>query len=153
MPKSKPFSQEDLDKHKFPGEHRIKWLTVESQPETVLYTSDRGLPLLCQTPEERGIVVTLENYSKWYNIQLLHPDGRVEKLSYNNPLVDINAIEERVGTNLHIDHCFHPRLLEEIAKELGGFADWRAVEMAGGRWVNEMMEGMLGKTTTYTPPE
>lgn len=129
--------------------HVIQWLTLPGQPKTKVYLSGRGIPLLCQSPSSFPIV-TLENYCKWYGLEILHPDGRVES-------VDPDIISEccdRVNFILTVDHNFHPRLINEVAKLIGGEADWRAIEMAGGRWVSEIMDGELkGFANFNIPPE
>lgn len=129
--------------------HIIQWLTVDGQPKTKVHVSDRGIPLLCQSPSSFGKpIVTMENYCKWYGIIILHPDGRVE----NADPGDLDEICTRVGHHLMGDHNFHPRLLSELAKQIGGTADWRAMEMAGGRWVSEQMDGDLPNHPNFDAP-
>ena len=114
-----------------------------------IYHSDRNIPLLCQERDSFGRpIVTMENYCKWYGVQVLHPDGRVE----NVPHDDLSAIADRLGACLMGDHNFHPRLLNEYAKQIGGIADWRAIEMTGGRWVSEQMDGNLPGLPNFDVP-
>lgn len=131
------------DKGKNPTDadfHIIQWVSLPGQPKTKVYLSWRGIPLLCQSPSTFGKpIVTLENYCKWYGLEILHPDGRVES-------VDPGILDEccdRVEGVLMGDHNYHPRLINEVAKHIGGIACHRAVEMAGGRWVAEIMDGEL----------
>lgn len=127
----------------------IQWLTLPGQPKTKVYLSYRGIPLLCQEPSTFGKpIVTMENYCKWYSVEILYPDGRVE--SADPGLLD--DIERRVGSCLMGDHNFHPRLLNELAQEIDGEADYRAIEMAGGRWVNEQMDGELEGFANFDIP-
>lgn len=120
--------------------HIIQWLTLPDQPKTKVYLSERGIPLLCQSPSSFGKpIVTLENYCKWYGLVILYPDGRVKHV---DPEI-ISECCDKVDFILTADHNFHPRLINEVAKLIGGEADWRAIEMAGGRWVSEIMAGEL----------
>lgn len=120
--------------------HIIEWHTVPGKPKTKVYVSSRGIPLLCQSPSGIGKpIVTMENYCKWYGIDILHPDGSV---THGCPDL-MDKIDREFGHKLMGDHNYHPRLLEELAKRIGGIVDWRAVEMAGGRWVSEIMDGEL----------
>lgn len=105
------------------------------------YVSYRGTPLLAQEPDQYNRpIVTMENYCKWYSVEILHPDGKVESADVGK----LEEIQERLGMCLIIDHCYHPRLLNELAKEIGGLADDLAIEMTTGRWVLECMNGKLG---------
>lgn len=129
--------------------HVIQWLTLPGQPKTKVYLSSRGIPLLCQTPSSFGKpIVTMENYCKWYGIDILHPDGRVE--SADPGLLD--EICDEVGHYLMGDHNYHPRLLNELAKKIGGTADYRAIEATGGRWVSEQMDGVLPGMPNFDAP-
>lgn len=120
--------------------HIIQWLTVPGEPKTKVYLSDRGIPLLCQSPSTFDKpIVTMENYCKWYGVQILFPDGRVENV---DPGV-YDEICDRLNACLVGDHNYHPRLLNEIAKLIGGVADDRAIEMTAGRWVCEQLDGKL----------
>lgn len=129
--------------------HIIQWLTLPGQIKTKVYVSDRGIPLLCQTPSSFGKpIVTMENYEKWYGLQILYPNGRVDNADPGM----LDDICTRVGHYLMGDHNYHPRLLNELAKQLGGEADWRAVEMTGGRWVSEQMNGELPGLPNFDIP-
>lgn len=74
---------------------------------------------------------------KWYGIQVLHPSGKVESVDCDM-LSDIER--EFPAHPLRGDHNFHPFLLKQVAKRLGGTVDWRAHEMTAGRWLNEIMD-------------
>ena len=127
----------------------VQWLDVPGQPKTKVYLSERGIPLLCQTPGTFGNpIVTLENYEKWYGPYILHHNGLVEAADPG----DLSDINTRLGGGLIGDHNFHPRLLNELAKHIGGEADWRAIEMAGGRWVSEQLDGRLPGLPNFDPP-
>lgn len=127
----------------------IQWLNLPGQPKTKVYVSDRGIPLLCQEPSTFGKpIVTLENYEKWYGLYILHPNGRVEGADPGA----LGLIDHRLGGCLFGDHNFHPRLINEFANDIGGTADWRAVEMAGGRWVSEQLDGSLPGMPNFDIP-
>lgn len=105
------------------------------------YVSDRKIPLLCQEPDTFGrITVTMEDYSKWYGVILLHPDGRVENVDGDL----LNTLEREFRHPVRGDHNFHPQLLNKIAEHYKGVVDWRAFEMACGRWVLEIDESLVG---------
>lgn len=128
----------------------LKWPDFDGCPATKLYVSDRNLPLLCQEPDTFGRpTVTLENYCKWYGIFVLYPDGRVESIDHGL----IGEVADRIGGSVMGDHNFHPRLLNELAKELKGIACYRSIEVAGGRWVNEIMDGELEGFPNFDIPE
>lgn len=104
------------------------------------YVSYRDIPLLCQDPDEHGRpTVTMENYCKWYGVFILHADGSVTQV----PIEDIVEILDKAEGILMIDHCYHPQLLHEIAKKIGGVADSLSLEVTAGRWVIEIMDGKL----------
>lgn len=97
------------------------------------YFSERGHPLLfvgepCSVP-----VITAENYTKWYNLYIVMPDGSVQQVESG----DILEIDDRKVGCLWVDHHFHPRLFYRLAEKLGGTIDERAVEVAAGRWMIE----------------
>jgi hypothetical protein len=100
------------------------------------YFSPRGIPLLyigepCEVP-----VVTLENYTKWYEIFLVMPDGSVQAVPSN---IVSNIDDPKVGL-LWVGHHFHPRLLYRLADYYNGCTDERAVETAAGRWMIEHLD-------------
>lgn len=140
------------DKGKNPTDdsfHVIQWLTVPGEPKTKVYLSSRGIPLLCQTPSSFGKpIVTMENYCKWYGVYILHPDGRVESADHDL----LSEICDEVNYCLMGDHNYHPRLLNELAKKIGGTADYRAIEATGGRWVSEQMDGELPLMPNFDIP-
>lgn len=109
------------------------------------YVSYRGIPLLCQ---DRGKtpIVTMENYVKWYGVQILQPNGVVETVD-----CDIMSDIEREFPKypLRGDHNFHPFLLKRIAERIGGTVCWRAHEMTAGRWLHEIMD--CEQPTGYYP--
>lgn len=108
--------------------------TQERQKEVVhTYYSWRGQPLIFVGKSDVPIV-TMENYCKWYGIQVVFPDGRVEN-------VHPNVLDELCGNDHFIgDHNYHPELLRRVAKHYGGHADYVSLEASAGRWAMEINE-------------
>jgi hypothetical protein len=79
-------------------------------------------------------ILTLENYTKWYEIYVITPDGHVEKVDSDVVLAVLGEYNDAQIS----DHVFHPRLLYRVAQELGGEVEERAVEVAAGRWSIEV---------------
>lgn len=102
---------------------------------TPMYLSPRGNPLLYVREPTTVPIVTLENYTKWYEIFLVMPDGSVQEID-SDLIFDID--DSKVGC-LWIDHLYHPRLLYRIAERLNACVDERAVEVAAGRWMIEQV--------------
>lgn len=99
-----------------------------------VYLSDRGIPLLyvaepCEVP-----VVTLENYTKWYDVYLVMPDGSVQVVE------GVLALVDKFDDAWWVDHLYHPRLLYRLAQVLNATVDERAIEVAAGRWMIERLE-------------
>lgn len=101
-----------------------------------VYFSPRCKPLLymgnpCEVP-----VVTLENYTKWYEIFLVMPDGSVQAVDSGI----VTDIEDPKVRRMWVDHHYHPRLLYRLAEYYKGTVDERAVEVAAGRWMIERVD-------------
>lgn len=92
-------------------------------------TSGRGHPLLAQEPMDKPIVC-LENYQKWYSIQLLTPEGDVQEIPYDS----LNHLTIADPTWLE-DNCIHPKLLHALGKSLNAYVDVLSLEVAAGRWL------------------
>lgn len=102
----------------------------EKTPVHIHY-SWRGLPLIYVEKHDVPIV-TMENYCKWYGIQVVHPDGKVEN-------VDVDLLDKLCGSDVLMgDHNYHPILLRRVAKHYGGHVDGISLEAAGGRWKAEI---------------
>lgn len=97
------------------------------------YYSPRGHQLLYVGDPVSVPVITLENYTKWYEIYVISPEGRVEKVDSDLVLAVLGEYHDAQIC----DHVFHPRLLYRIAQELGGEVEERAAEVAAGRWMLE----------------
>lgn len=100
------------------------------------YLSPRGHLLLYVGEPIDKPIITLENYTKWYEIYLIKPEGAVEKV--DNDIV-LAVLGEHRDAQI-CDHVFHPRLLYRVAQELEGELEERAAEVAAGRWMLEVRE-------------
>lgn len=89
--------------------------------------SERDKPL-CLYFSADVPIITLENYEKWYNVYVVFPGDKVEK-------VPSHLVLEAGDGGLWIDHDYHPQLLHNLAKIYCGEVDHTALEMAAGRWV------------------
>lgn len=97
------------------------------------YVSRRGFPLLYVGKPMAVPVLTLENYTKWYGIYLVMPDGTVQGV---NPS-DIESMTTAYLDAIWADHLYSPHLLYRLAKHLRAELDERAMEVAIGRWLLE----------------
>jgi hypothetical protein len=106
------------------------------------YVSPRGHALLYTGDPVATPVLTAENYTKWYELYVVQPDGSVAE-------VDIVSVEDASANDpaaLWIDHLYHPRLLHRLAQYLQAELDERLLEVAIGRWLLEGPDD--GKTAT-----
>lgn len=124
-----PATVADVEYPANPGEH----------VPVVARTSRRNLPLVYQGPLPTITTLTVENYCKWYELQAVHPDGRVEPVSYG-------ALEGfRDGNEMtpYVDHVPNPVLVERLCNAMGWELDEQSHEMMIGRWVMEGMDMTL----------
>lgn len=108
-------------------------MTEKRNANNFNYLSARGIPLLYVRAPGDKPVLTLENYTKWYGMDLVMPSGLVEGV---DPEIMSAAADEEKYCVMG-DHLFHPRLLIRVAKKLDAYLDERAVEVAAGRWMLE----------------
>ena len=101
------------------------------------YESKRGIMLLCQTPSDKPIL-TAENYTKWYDLFVLFPDGSVKGL--NDLGIDLFEVEGMVCGCPHRDDNFHPEIWRRLCKEQDWYICEMAMEVAAGRWAVEYHE-------------
>lgn len=102
--------------------------------EPRIYLSERGHSLLYVDQPVDLPVLTLENYTKWYEgLYLVMPDGAVEKIAVEV----VELVMDKYPDALWVDHLYHPRLLNRLADHLGALLDERAHEVAIGRWMLE----------------
>ena len=102
---------------------------IRTQMKDRIYLSNRGFPLLAQVPMDKPIVC-LENYVKWYSVQLLGPQGNVQEIPQS--LLESVGAYDRAWIQ---DHCYHPKLLHALAHELDAYVDILSLEATTGRWV------------------
>jgi len=108
-------------------------MSEDKKQENFVYLSWRNLPLLYVGKPLNKPVLTLENYTKWYRVQLVMPDGLVIDV----PSGKILAANDKIPIHGWMDHLYHPKLLIQLAKDLDAWIDERAIEVAGGRWLRE----------------
>lgn len=97
------------------------------------YLSERGMPLLYVGALVEKAVITLENYTKWYRVYMVLPDGQVHAVS----TTAIEEANEKIPFQGWADHLFHPQLLIQLARDFDAEIDERALECAAGRWMRE----------------
>jgi len=103
--------------------------------------SERNIPLIYQGTGVPRSVLTFENYEKWYNIYMVQ-QGMVFSVAYK--LVQEaqeDCQKDGCQHDLIMSHCWHPVLLEKLAKNLNADVDFVSMDVCIGRW---WLEG-LGK--------
>lgn len=98
-----------------------------------MYLSKRNIPLLYVGDPVDVPIITMENYTKWYGIYLVMPDGSVELVKPDLMMVAAESLPFLPFG----DHLYHPQLLIQLRRDHGWEVDERAIETAGGRWVRE----------------
>lgn len=112
-----------------------KQVPQQTDRDIRIYYSDRGMPLLYMGAPLEVPVLTLENYTKWYRIFMVMPDGSVTDISDQ-----VNEALSKYSDAQIRDHSYHPRLLYRLAEMNKGCVDERAIEVAAGRWIIEATE-------------
>ena len=95
------------------------------------FVSERGAELFCDGVADRP-VITVENYLKWYDLYVIHPEGRVEVLEDHLSAED-DFISE-YGESAYGDHVFNPRFVLFLARRNGMDVSSGALEALIGRW-------------------
>lgn len=108
--------------------------TVSESPYKT-YFSDRNIPLVYVGPLLDTPIITVENYCKWYSLFAVMPDGKVRKITPE----EIEEATDDFSNAWHIDHNFHPLLLNKLAEMFKGEVCSQSLEMVAGRWVMEQM--------------
>lgn len=117
-------------------------MTEEEEDEVhyQLHMSERGIPLIWMVPPLAGeIILTVENYLKWYGLQLLHENGRIEEI----PFPDEDWIKP--GEIPFADHVPNPHVVQRFADKKGYLLDDQAFEMMVGRWELEVLDASCAK--------
>ena len=104
--------------------------------------SERGLPLVLSNGLPLEPTLTVELYEKWYDLHLVHPDGKVEKVPYPDDL-------DCCPTNMspYRDHVPNPEVVVKFARLHGYQIDNLAIELMVGRWEIETEDRY------FSPPE
>lgn len=90
------------------------------------YYSERGKQLIyIGSPADKPII-TIENYTKWYNLYKVDTDGIVTKITDDIPD--------------WLDHCPIPNSVLTYAKEKNWYIDEQSMEMIIGRLIKEKPE-------------
>lgn len=97
------------------------------------YLSHRGLPLIYTREPQAVPVLTIENYLKWYRLELVMPDGSVKHVDPDEyPLPDFHDTE-------WYDHVPHPNYYQALIAKYGFSEDDVAYEAILGRFVAEVL--------------
>ncbi len=126
--------------------HVLKELKAheETEGESIKhYYSKQGLPLSYWHETNEGIqgslprpVLCVGLYDKWYELFLVHPDGRVEEVWFSEM--------EKDAAELHIvacpNHCPNPMVVQKFAERKGYILNNEAKEMIDGRWFLDCKE-------------
>jgi hypothetical protein len=89
-------------------------------------------------PSDRP-VITVENYMKWYDLFLLHPDYSVTAFDHYEKWY-VQLSNEFVRTTLVGDHCWNPSYVMELEKRTGYILCSESIEMITGRWVRDHLD-------------
>lgn len=94
----------------------------------------RGIPLILQTTSNVP-TLTVENYSKWYDTFIVHPDGSVTS-GYD---FYANQIDQFPGTWMG-DHCFNPDFIQMLEDRELICVDDVSMDAIIGRWLTVFLE-------------
>lgn len=112
------------------------------------YFSERNLPLVTQhlIDYDDGDIrpmLTVENYEKWYQMYVIHPDGTVEPR--------FETLTNDGDTTAWIDHAVIPSAFHETAANLGYRYDNKTFAMVCERFVEDILDDDWSKLTKYLP--
>lgn len=129
---------DNLDRSKLllDASRRLDVLRQEASKYGNILKSPRGIPLICQDNSSDKVIITLENYLKWYDIYVVYPDNSIITVP-GNVIDDICA---KSSITLISDHCFRPYLLELVAEYYQGEVDSVSLEVAAGRWMFDVKD-------------
>src|ERR1700744_38936 len=104
---------------------------------SVALKSGRGVPLIWSTDNDPDrVVLTVEHYTKWYDLYLVHRDGRVETIQFPD------SEWCKGGESPFVDHVPNPSVVLRFAEKSGYEIDERAFEIMVGRWHIEVVDGV-----------
>lgn len=112
------------------------------RPKDQWYYSERGIPLVFHgnPPDEGSMILTVENYLKWYHIYRIMPDGSVLACAVNSETV---SRKMGYGGTTWSDHVPHPQycvwLMKWMRETFNCQVDWcsESFEMIVGRYMIE----------------
>ena len=81
------------------------------------------------------IELTVEDYDKWYGLQVLHPNGAIEEI----PFISDPNLALGIGP-CYRDHVPNPYVTERYAQVQGWHIPERAWEVMVGRWIIELSD-------------
>jgi hypothetical protein len=115
-------------------------IEVADRRHIQLYYSHRGIPLVFYDDRTDNIrrddsVLTVENYLKWYNLYVVHPNGTVQEVPF--PSSDKYAKFGPEYATAYCDHVPNPRVVSLFAEETGYRMCEQALEIIIGRWEQE----------------
>lgn len=99
------------------------------------YVSTRGFPLIWSTHEPPiDSAITAEFYQKWYELYIVHANGKVEQLPYGE-------LEEYTpaGESTYRDHVPNPKAVHSYAEARNWSIDLIFWEVLQGRWLEETL--------------
>lgn len=92
--------------------------------------SPRGHPLFGEARTDVP-VLTVEDYDKWYELYVLHPDGRIEAL-------DFHELDDGEGSPF-ASHVPNPQKMQALVDRRDWNVDEKALEKVAGRWFLEVL--------------
>ncbi len=90
-------------------------------------------------PQDRP-VLTVENYCKWYYLHLVHPDGHVTEVGYDE--VEQHTAESEGSA--YVDHVPNPAGVERLCEARCWVLHEQSHEMMIGRWQLEVRDLLPG---------
>lgn len=101
-----------------------------TRTDTRLYYSKRGrdLPLVYHGDPPSQPTLTVENYSKWYDLYVVHTDGSV------------SVVEHDLVTEAWADHNFKPWICHRLAAVTEYVWHEESLEMVIGRYATEIQQ-------------
>lgn len=96
----------------------------------------RNLPLLCQDIDIEDSIVTVENYCKWYDLQVVLPTGEIQRHGFDE-------LEGFTESSAYVDHVPNPAAVVRWAASHNYRVDQRSLEMMLGRWLLEARSANL----------
>ena len=113
-----------------------------------LHVSERNLPLVYTGPlPSAGVILTVENYGKWYDVYVVRPGGVGTLPNRYCRLYE----KMHPGYCAMSDHIPSPGFCQFLGRLAGHEWDNRSLEMALGRWVREGRPQFTGEERDGEP--